>query len=289
MNGVPSDGSIHSQHSQHSQSDRVLSPGTTTRSPVSTYPAIGGTPPGRYRQPQLSREELTDRAFGAENVQRHMAPVPRQNSEFSFALGSTDSPDAPGQGPFIVQPSQSRLVAAVRQLEASRTLANPADECSLCADPPWRIKDHDRVCPLKPKVECALVVAVGDPLVAGEEVALLLAPLILRWLHPARFPEVDVEMDDGKARLGRQRSRERALARSGYASDHDASADRDPWWGIPHRSRLGKALIRHQCILPDTDRGDPDLQRSGPFDDLERVSPRCRSAALHNRPPPGGR
>ena len=141
-----------------------------------------------------------------------MVPVPRQDSEFSFALGSVVSPEAPGQRPFIAQPAQGRLVATVGQLEANRTLAHPADECSPCTDPPWCIEEHRRVCALEPKVECGMVVAVENPLVAGDQVALFLAPLVLRRLRPARLPEVDVKMDDGQVSLGRERSRERALA-----------------------------------------------------------------------------
>ena len=104
---------------------------------------------------------------------------------------------------------------------------------------------------LKPKIEGGVVVAVSDPVVAGEEAPLLLPPLVHRRLHPARFPEVDVEMDDGKASFGRQRSRERAFARSGQARDQDASSDRSPGWGDPCRSKLREPLIRHQQILPD--------------------------------------
>jgi hypothetical protein len=173
-------------------------------------------------------EEITGLAVGAKHVQGYMVPVPRQDSEFSCALISAVSPDAPDQRPFFAQPSQSRLVAVVGQLEPNRTPANPADERSPCTDPPWRIEEHGRVCALEPKVECGVVVAVEDPLVAGEQASLLLAPLVPGWLHPARFPEVDVEMDDGKASLGRERSREGALARSGHASDHDTSSDRNP-------------------------------------------------------------
>ena len=66
-----------------------------------------------------------------------------------------------------------------------------------------------------------MVVAVGNPLVPAEQATLFLTPLLLGRLHPARLPEVDVEMDEGKAGLGRQRSRERALARSGQAGDQD--------------------------------------------------------------------
>src|SRR5207247_327552 len=61
---------------------------------------------------------------------------------------------------------------------------------------------------------------------ARKQIALLLAPLIGPRRHPARFPEVEVEMDQGKAGLRRERPRERALARSGHASDHNAAADR---------------------------------------------------------------
>ena len=97
-----------------------------------------------------------------------------------------------------------------------------------------------------------MVVAVDDPLVSGEQPPLLLAPLLLRWLHPARFPEVDVEMDEGEASLGRERSRERTFSRSGDACDHDASSDSNPGWDVRYRSKLREALIRHQRILPDT-------------------------------------
>jgi hypothetical protein len=91
------------------------------------------------------------------------------------------------------------------------------------------------------------------------QVPLLLPPLIHRRLHPARFPEVDVKMDDGEAGLGRQRSRERALPCSGHASDSDASSDRNPGWDVPCRSTLGDALIRHQRILPKPGRALPAL------------------------------
>jgi hypothetical protein len=155
------------------------------------------------RQRHLCTEEVTGRALGSEKVQRHMVPVPRQNSEFQFAFGSADPPDAPDQRPFIAQPPQSRLVAAVGQLEAKRTLADPADERAPCTDPPRRIEEHHRVCALKPKIERAVVVAVDDPLVSAEQSPLLLAPLLLRWLNPARFPKVDVEMDEGEESLSR--------------------------------------------------------------------------------------
>ena len=83
-------------------------------------------------------------------------------SELLLSLRSAASPDAPGQPPFVLPPSQSRLVAAVGQLEASRTLAYPADQCSPCTDPPRRVEVHDRVGALQPKVECGVVVAVDE-------------------------------------------------------------------------------------------------------------------------------
>ena|ERR1700722_1455298 len=100
------------------------------------------------------------------------------------------------------RPALSRLVATVGQLEANRTPADPADECSPCTDSPWRIEEHGRVCALEAKLKCGVVVAVENPLIAGDQVTLLLPPLVLRRLHPARFPEVHVEMDDGNSSLG---------------------------------------------------------------------------------------
>jgi hypothetical protein len=47
-----------------------------------------------------------------------------------------------------------------------------------------------------------VVVAVENPLIAGDQVTLLLTPLVLRRLHPARLPKVNVEMDDGNSSLG---------------------------------------------------------------------------------------
>src|ERR1700721_1217628 len=146
-----------------------------------------------------STEEVADRAPGAQNVQRHAIPVPRQSPQFSIAFRSVPSPNAPGQRPLFAQAPQSRLVTAARQLEANRTLANAADERSPCADRPRRIEEHDRVRALKPKVKCGVVVAIDNPPVPGEQVSLRLAPFDLRRLHPARLPEVNVEVDDGRA------------------------------------------------------------------------------------------
>ena len=200
-----------------------------------------------------------------------MVRVPRQDFEFSIALRSVDSPDAPGQQPLVAQPAQSRLVATLGQLKAIWTLADTTDECSPYTDPPGRIEEHRRVCALEPKVECGVVVAVENPFVAGNQVALLFAPFCLRGLHPARLPEPEVEMDDGKAGLGRQRSRERALACSGNASDHDTSSDRNPGRHVRDRSKHRKAIIRHQCILPDT--AWTRRHRSCPAQGLRKILP----------------
>src|SRR4051794_29524169 len=155
-----------------------------------------------------------------------MLPVLRQDRALSFALRPTNSPDTPGQAPFIAQPSPGGLIAAGRQLEAGRTLTYPARERTLCADPPRRVKQYNRVRALEPLGQCGVVVAVGDPLLSREQAALLLAPFVVRRRNPPRFPEVDVEMDDGQPGLRRQRPRERALTRSGHASDHDATTNR---------------------------------------------------------------
>jgi hypothetical protein len=85
------------------------------------------------------------------------------------------------QPPLLTQPSPSGLMAADRQLESRPDACSPARERTLCADPPTR-----------------------------EQSTLRLSPLVVGRRNPARFPEVDVEMDDGKARL-RRSARENVL------------------------------------------------------------------------------
>lgn len=142
-----------------------------------------------------------------------MLSVLRQDLQLSFALRAADSPDAPNQAPFIAKPTQTGLVTAVWQLEVNRARSNPTHERAPCADPPPYVEEHDRVCSLESKIERGVVVAVGDPVVAGEQSLLLLAPLGLGRLGPTRQPEVDVENNDGEAGLRRKRSRERTLPR----------------------------------------------------------------------------
>src|SRR4029450_11039438 len=140
-------------------------------------------------------EKLPGSALGAEHVEGHMPSVLRQDFEFAFALSAPDSPDAPDQPPFVAQPSPGGIVATVGQFEANRRLANAAQERTPCADPPRCVEEHDGVCAREPKVERGVVVAVDDPLVAREQDALLLAPLVLGRRHPTRVPEMEVEMD----------------------------------------------------------------------------------------------
>jgi hypothetical protein len=83
------------------------------------------------------------------------------------------------------------------------------------------------------QVECLVVVAIGDPLIAGEKAALLLAPLALRRRDPARLPEMEVEMNDRQAGLRSKRAREGALPGPCHASHEDAAAY--PQGGIRHR------------------------------------------------------
>src|SRR3954469_768128 len=84
------------------------------------------------------------------HVERYVIRVPRKDAELSFSLRAADSPDAPGQPPFVAQPSPGGLIAADRQLEAGRTPTDPARQRTLGADPPRRVEEHDRVRPLEP-------------------------------------------------------------------------------------------------------------------------------------------
>lgn len=93
------------------------------------------------------------------------------------------------------------------------------------ADPPRRVQQDDVFGSFESQVERLEVVAVGDPGIAPEKVALPLPPLDLRRLDPARSPVVAVEVNHRKAGPRRQRSREGALAGTGWADDEDPTAN----------------------------------------------------------------
>src|SRR5262245_6941591 len=147
-------------------------------------------------------KKLTDRTLGTQHVQRHMAPMPRHDRQLSLALRPPPQPDAPNQPPFVTQPSPRRSLAAGGQLVALRT-TKPTPEPARCAAPPWRLEEHDRIRALEPQVERLVIVAVGNPLLAREQLGLHITPLLVRRLHPARLPEVHVQMDHRKAGLRR--------------------------------------------------------------------------------------
>jgi len=128
------------------------------------------------------------------------------------------------ESPLVAQSSARRILATLWHL-ALRP-AKTACECPGRADPPWHVEKDDGLRAFEGKVERLVVVAVGDPGFACEETVLLLAPLALRRLHPARLPVVDVEMNHSQSRPGRERPRERALPGSGHAGDDHPSANR---------------------------------------------------------------
>jgi hypothetical protein len=73
--------------------------------------------------------------------------------------------------------------------------SNSAHERPTGAEPPWRSEYDHCVRSLQAKIERFMVVAVSDPGVAREQVALLHPPLVIRRLHPGWLPIVEVEMD----------------------------------------------------------------------------------------------
>src|ERR671935_2712978 len=103
------------------------------------------------------------------------------------------SPDDPDEPPFIAQASRNRIVATRRHL--ARWLPKSAGERTTGAYPPRRVKEHDGLRAFEPKVKGLVIVAVGDPGVACEQGALPFPPLVVRWLHPARLPVVEVQVD----------------------------------------------------------------------------------------------
>ena len=76
---------------------------------------------------------------------------------------------------------------------------------------PVHVEHHNGVGTFEADVKCLVVVAGGDPRIAGEHVTLLLAPFGLRRRNPARRPEGEVEMNDRQASPGR-RARARACS-----------------------------------------------------------------------------
>src|SRR5580658_998772 len=144
--------------SEQFRRDRYI-PGTLDRRPATQTLE-------RYRRSYV--EKLAHGALGPEHVHRHMLSVLREDLQLSFALRTADSPDAPNQPPFIAKPTQTGLVTAVWQLEVNRARSNPTHERAPCADPPPCVEEHDRVCSLESKIERRVVVAVCDPVVAGE-------------------------------------------------------------------------------------------------------------------------
>src|ERR1019366_2890085 len=126
-----------------------------------------------------------------------------------------------GKLPLIAQPQPRRIVAPFGQLVRH---SEAAQERASCAKPPGHVEKHNGVRAFEPEIECLVVVAVGDPRVGGEHATLLLAPLGLRRCNPAGLPEGEGEMNAGKAGLGSECERERALPGSGQPSDYDATS-----------------------------------------------------------------
>ena len=64
----------------------------------------------------------------------------------------------------------------------------------------------------EPLVERPAIVPVGDPTLTSEQLGLTSPPLVARRLHPARLPEMMVQMHDRQPRPFTERRRERGLA-----------------------------------------------------------------------------
>src|SRR4051812_22002648 len=110
--------------------------------------------------------------------------------------------------PLVVQPSPERIVAPPNRLPQA------AQERASRAHPPGRVEKHNGVRAFDAEFECLVVVAVGDPRVAGEQAALFLASLALRRRNPARLPKLEVEMNDRQGRSSQQASARRCSSRS---------------------------------------------------------------------------
>src|SRR6187431_881384 len=176
-------------------------------------------------------EKLLSCPFGTERVKDRVLPVLRDDLAFALRLCAAIPPDDDGQTPLVAQASPGRIVAPFGHLPDG--LPQAAQERASRTHPPGRVEKHNGVRAFEAKVECLVVVAVRDPRVAGEQAALLVAPLGLRRRNPAGLPEMEVEIDDRQAGLRTKRARERALPGTSHPSHEDAAAY--PQGCIAHR------------------------------------------------------
>src|SRR6187431_2057503 len=139
-------------------------------------------------------EKLLGCPFGPEGVKDRVLTVLRDDLVFALGLCAAIPPDDDGQTPLLAQPSPGRIVAPFGHLP--NRFPQAAQERASRAHPPGRVEKHNGVRAFEAKVECLVEVAVRDPPVAGEQAALLIAPLGLRRRNPAGLPEMEVEMND---------------------------------------------------------------------------------------------
>jgi hypothetical protein len=194
-------------------------------------------------------EKRSGRSLRTERVKRRVLPVLGDDRAFALRLRTTIPPVGPDRSPLVGQPLDHRVVATVGHHGASGP-SNSAHERPTGAHPPRRIEDDNGVRSLQAKIERLVIVAVSDPGIACEQVALLLPPLVIRRPHPSRLPIVEVEMDHRKAGLRRQGFRERALPGAGHPGDDDATAD-------------GPRCMAHQSQCPGARRRRADVACRG--------------------------
>lgn len=175
-------------------------------------------------------------------------------------LRAASSTDAPRDTPFVAQPTPGRLLAPAGEFERNRALAQPANKCPPSTDPPGRVEEHHGVCALESQLECG-VVTVHDPVIAREQAALRLAPLVLGRRKPPGLPEVNIEMDEGKTRPGRELPRQRALTGSSHSCDDDAAAHCDRSFVLVHiHHPAGRR--RRTSVQPARAPGHYEVERS---------------------------
>jgi hypothetical protein len=116
------------------------------------------------------------------------------------------------------------------------------------ATPSGKTEHDDRVSSLEANIECSAIVAVNDPLIAGNKVAEESAPPISRSLDPAGLPVVTVEMDDRKPSSPTEFLREDRFA-CPAGTDHGYPSHASEYGGLAGppeaiRNRGGRVSIR---------------------------------------------
>jgi hypothetical protein len=154
---------------------------------------------------------------------RRVRPVLRDLGAYVLRFRTAVAPDPHNAAPLIAQASVERVIATLGPLADG--LTKSPHKRATRAQPPRTVEKDNGVGALEPEGERLVVVAVDDPGLTGEQLALPFSPLVVRRSHPARLPVMDVKVHHRQTSPRRERTREGALSRPHHPVNKDAMAD----------------------------------------------------------------